>query len=92
VVMLAYLIVRELRRCWSEMDVTVEEGLKRLTTLCAMTLSWPAQGNQVQKIPTPREESARLLEAAGVRLPKALPAGNIRVVTRKRLPAHRKNT
>src|SRR5499426_1361855 len=34
VVMLAYQIIRYLASCWSAFDVTVEEGLHALTTLC----------------------------------------------------------
>jgi transposase len=34
VVMLAYLIRRELSRAWASLDLTVEEGLHQLQTLC----------------------------------------------------------
>lgn len=34
-VMLAYLIRRELSRAWTALDVTVEEGLNQLQTLCS---------------------------------------------------------
>src|SRR5439155_20080811 len=34
VVMLAYQIIRYLASCWSAFDVTVEEGLQALATLC----------------------------------------------------------
>jgi len=91
VVMLAYLIVRELERCWSGFDLTVEEGLDRLGTLSAMTMTMSTNGTKVRKIPAPRQESAQLLEAAGVKLPGALPARDIRVVTRKKLTERRKN-
>ena len=92
VVMLAYLIVRELKRCWAGIDLTVEEGLKRLASLCAMTLAYASDGTQVQQIPRPREESVRLLEAAGITLPEALPGRNANVVTRKKLTKRRKTT
>lgn len=36
VVMLAYLIRRELSKAWTGLNVTVEEGLAQLTTLCSM--------------------------------------------------------
>jgi hypothetical protein len=35
VVMLAYLIRRELSRAWSSLDVNVEEGLRQLQTVCS---------------------------------------------------------
>jgi hypothetical protein len=91
VVMLACLIMRELRRCWAGMDMTVAESLYRLSTLSDMTMIMPLDGAEVQQIPRPREESARLLAAAGVKLPAALPARGIRVVTRKKLPPQRKS-
>ena len=34
-VMLAYLIIAELARRWQELDATVEEGIKALSTICA---------------------------------------------------------
>ena len=35
IVMLAYRIVQELAQRWHNIELTVEEGLKELTTLCA---------------------------------------------------------
>jgi hypothetical protein len=90
VVMLAYLIVRELKRRWTQMDLTVEEGLKRLSSLCAMTIYYSSDGTQVRQIPSPREESARLLATAGITLPDVLPGTSINVVTRKKLTERRK--
>ncbi len=48
VVMLAYQIIRYLASCWSAFDVTVEEGLQALTTLCLIEVApqhawWPAR-------------------------------------------------
>jgi len=73
-VMLAYLIVRALRRAWAAVDVTVEEGLKHLTTLCTQELTLPGRKERVHNIPRPRHLSEKLIRAAGVRLPKALPS------------------
>jgi hypothetical protein len=39
VVMLAYQIIRYLAACWNAFDVTVEEGLHALTTLCLVEVS-----------------------------------------------------
>ena len=85
VVMRALLIIRELRRRWSGMDLTVKEGLDRLSTLGATTASFSPSGHEIQKIPKPRPESAELPAAAGVKLPTVLPKGGIRAVTRKKL-------
>lgn len=89
VVMLAYVIIRELSRAWSRFDLTVEEGISSLETLCAMEVSAKGHGTFC-RIPKPRESSMRLLEAIGVHLPEALPGRKVHVVSRKKLPERRK--
>ncbi len=89
VVMLAYLVVRELCREWSALDVTVQEGLAQLSTLCAMEMKVDGQGTCL-RIPTPRQLSQELLSALEVQLPTVLPHKEIPVVTRKRLTNQRK--
>lgn len=84
VVMLAYLIVRELRKLWNDLDLTVEEGLSQLACLCSIKMRVGAKQTMVQKIPTPDQISSNLLKAAGVTLPKVLPSRDICVVTRKK--------
>ena len=88
VVMLAYVITHYLQHAWSALDLTVEEGLQHLSTLCAMELVSEGQG-VCQVIPTPRPTVAQLLEAADVRLPPALPHLGARVDSRKGLPKRR---
>ena len=90
IVMLAYRIIQELAQRWHNIELTVEEGLKELTTLCAteMVVSGRPCCN---KIPQPRSMVRKLLEAAKVRLPDALPCSGIRVATRKKLIDQRKN-
>ena len=51
VVMLAYLVVRALRRAWAHLNVTVEEGLERLTTLCSQEVTLHRRGATVHRIP-----------------------------------------
>lgn len=89
VVMLAYAIIRELSWAWSPLDLTVEEGISSLATLCAMEVSVKGQGTFC-RIPNPRESSKRLLEAIGIHLPEVLPERKVRVVTKKKLPERRK--
>ena len=89
VVMLAYLIERELRRAWAGLDITVEEGLKRLTTLSSLKVLQKKTGGEAHQIAKPRELSSQLLEAAHVRLPEALPSMGAKVVTRRKLPTRR---
>lgn len=84
VVMLAYKIVQELSKRWREIDITVEEGIKELTTLCAIEIEMNECGNTNQ-IPKPRESIKKLLKAAKVRLPATLPSRGIIVSTKKKL-------
>ncbi len=54
IVMLAYRIVQELAQRWHNIELTVEEGLKELTTLCAteMVVKWQALLQQDPRTPT----------------------------------------
>ena len=89
VVMLAYLLVQELARCWRDLDLTVEEGLEELKSLC--TTQVVVQGRSVlHNIPRPRASVQRLLDAAGVTLPKSIADRGVRVSTRKKLTEQRK--
>jgi transposase len=89
VVMLAYMIVRILRGAWQEFDLTVEEGLNQLSTLCSMQMKVKNQTSCL-KIPRPREKSRQLLKALDIRMPIVLPHRKVRVVTRKKLVERRK--
>jgi transposase len=89
VVMLSYLIVRILWRAWQRFDLTVEEGLKQLSTLCSIEMKVKNQGSCL-KIPRPRETSRQLLKALDIRMPTVLPHRKVRVVTRKNLVERRK--
>ena len=91
VVMLAYLLVQELARCWRDLDLTVEEGLEELKSLC--TTQVVVKGRPVlHNIPRPRASVQRLLDAAQVTLPKSVPDRGVRVSTRKKLTEERKTT
>jgi transposase len=89
VVMLSYMTVRRLRRAWEKFDMTVEEGLNQLSTLCSMEMKVKNQASCL-KIPRPREKSRQLLKALDIRMPIVLPHHNVRVVTRKKLVERRK--
>jgi hypothetical protein len=45
VVMLAYLLRRDLSRAWTSLDITVEEGLHQLQTLCSTEISVEGGGS-----------------------------------------------
>jgi hypothetical protein len=89
VVMLAYLIRRELSQAWTSLDRTVEEGLHQLQTLCATEMKVEG-GASCLRIPTPSPDNAALLKALKINLPGVLPHTNTPVVTRKKLPERRK--
>jgi hypothetical protein len=89
VVMLAYMIRRELSRAWAPFDVTVEEGLDQLKTLCSTEVKVKGGGSCL-RIPTPRPQSRQLLQALGITLPPALPHRDLPVVTRKKLSKNRR--
>ena len=88
-IMLAYIIAFELRRLWREVEVTIEEGIEELASLCATEV---VIGNlSVQTIPRPRATAQMLLEKAGITLPDAIPNRKATVFTRKKLVEERRN-
>ena len=89
VVMLAYVIIRELHRAWGHLGMTVEEGLAHPATLCTMAMRVPGQGTFC-RVPQPRASSQSLLEGVSTHLPEVLAQRKVRVVTRTRLPKRRK--
>jgi hypothetical protein len=88
VVMLAYLIRRDLSQAWISLDATVEEGLHQLQTLCSTEISVDGGGNCL-RIPTPSSATLPFLKALNIQMPKVLPHTGTRVVTRKKLPQRR---
>jgi hypothetical protein len=89
VIMLAYLIARELARRWCEIDATVQEAIDQVGTLCTTEVLIKGRP-RLNQIPHPRPSVARLLTAARVRLPKVLPWKGIQVATKRKLPTRRK--
>ena len=89
VVMLAYLIIAELARCWQGLEVTVEEGIDQLASLCATKLLVKGKV-RCNQIPQPRASLKTLLKAAQVTLPEVLPSKGVNVTTKKKLPPRRK--
>jgi transposase len=89
VVMLAYLIRRELSRAWGSLDMTVEEGLHQLQTLVSTEMKVEGGGSCL-RIPTPSASCRALLKALDMALPDALPHTETPVVTRRKLPERRK--
>lgn len=90
VVVLSYMITRALRQAWAEFDLTVEEGLKQLSTLCSIKVI-VEKNCSCLKIPKPRNKSQELLKALNIAMPTVLPHREVPVVTRKKLPSQRKS-
>ena len=82
VVMLANMIIRELDKAWQHLYLTVEEGLRSLSTLTMLEVSYDEE-RTFQEIPEPRDQNKRMLDGLNISLPKILPRNDARVVTRK---------
>jgi hypothetical protein len=89
VLMLAYLLVQELSRCWRCLDITVEEGLDELKTLCTTQVVVKGK-SRLHNVPQPRDSVAQLLRAAQVELPRKVASRGVQVSTRKKLVEERK--
>jgi transposase len=88
VVMMAYMIVKELSKLWSMIDLKVEEAFNELSTLCLTQMC----NNGVvmcNVIPVPRPSVKQLLDSAQVVLPTVLPSTGVIVATKKKLPENR---
>jgi hypothetical protein len=72
IVMLAFLLRRCLEQAWKNLDLTVEEGIEQLSTLCAQEMILPGQVGFL-RVPTPRPTLQTLFAAANVIPPTVLP-------------------
>ncbi|MCX7020636.1 MAG: IS1634 family transposase [Candidatus Sumerlaeota bacterium] len=89
VIMLAYLLSTELRKLWNHIDITPGEGVKVLDGIHSIELSF--RGKQpVNTIPQPNVIAAKLLNAADIILPDAIPCRGVVVATKKKLAPERK--
>ena len=84
VVMLAYLLMQELGKRWAHLDMTVEEGLDRLNTYCAVEIA-----GVIKVMLRPRADVQSLITAASVTLPAMLPRSKSKVATKRKLPKNR---
>ena len=89
VVMLAYQIVMELSKCWRDLNLTVAEGMLELSSLCMTEVTIRGE-TTINQVPMPRPSVKRLLKAADVIIPQALPYTGTRVYTKKKLVDERK--
>ncbi len=86
---IGYLMIQALRKRWRDIDLTVQEGLDRLASLCVIEVIIAGRPSYNQ-LPTPRDVVRQLFEAADVEVPAALPLAPARVATRQKLPQRRK--
>ena len=89
IVMLAYQLRCELKAAWRNLDITVEEGLKQLSTLSADQISIGDHSGYLS-IPEPRHSLAQLFAACKVNPPTTLPRNKARVATKRKLTSRRK--
>jgi hypothetical protein len=88
VVMLAHRLIQELQHCWAGENLTVEEGLKQLSSLCVTEVIVNGVV-QDQLLPEPRPQVKKLLALARVELPKKLRYTGRIVPTKKNLKQSR---
>jgi len=88
VVMLAYILVRELAHRWIDLDLTVEEGLDQLATLCVTEII-SAGKSRCGSVPEPRPDVAELIARSGIQMPAVIRIHGTKVATKKKLPKSR---
>jgi transposase len=84
VVMLAHRLIQELQQCWAAENLTVQEAIDELSTLCVTEV---VVNNTVkdQLVPEGRAQVKKLIELAKVQMPKKLRYTGSIVATRKQL-------
>jgi hypothetical protein len=91
VVMLSYLIRRRLAKAWADLELTVENGLDSLKTLCLNEITW-GEAPWMLRIPEASELNARLLSRLKVSLPKVLVKNEAKVGMRSKLVKRRSSS
>ncbi len=87
IVMLGYMIIHYVKRYWKEIDFTIEEGVRELSTISADVVR--VADKEISMIPKPRPAGAKLLKALDVVLPKSILHLGVKVATKKKLPERR---
>jgi hypothetical protein len=84
VVMLAHRLIQELQHAWAGENLTVEEGLKQLSSLCVTEVMVNGAVKD-QLLPEPRAQVKKLMELLKVEMPKKLHYTGRIVPTKKHL-------
>jgi len=87
--MLAYSVIHALAKHWRDLDVTIQEGLDQLASLCLTEIHFPNRPVS-HRLPIPRDSVKQLLAAAQVRLPSKVVAAASGVTTKTKLADGRK--
>jgi len=88
--MLALKVRRHLERAWWKLDLTVEEGLVELATLCVTELVHAESGTIVaRQVPEPNARLKQLLDALALTPPTVAPEAEAEVGTRKKIQEER---
>jgi transposase len=88
VVMLAYLLERELDKYWRHLEVIAAEGIDELSSMRGVEIT--IGQTTCQRVPEPRGLNKQLLDAANIKLPEILPLREVHVATRKKLVSERR--
>lgn len=88
IIMIAYLMAYELRRLWRDIDVTIEDAMDELSSICANKIM--IGKTCIHTIPTPRELGQLLLKKAQITLPDVISCSSKSVYTTKKLVEERK--
>ncbi len=89
IVMLALVLQREMERCWSDLDTTVEEGIDELAAIHVQEVYL---GDAcVEHLPIPNKLGKQLLKNLHVQLPSVIPKRISKVDTTKKLQSERIN-
>lgn len=84
VVMLAHMILRELRAGWKNFNKTVEEILEELSLISRNCIKF-SNDYQFDRITMPTEEMQKLLNAVHVKIPTTIEELKVPVVTRQKV-------
>jgi transposase len=88
ITMLSYRLEQFLRKCWKDIDLTVEEGIKKLSKITSVIIK--VRSEKLHRIPKPDKLSEQLLNAVQAKLPGTLPLIENGVDTKTKLQSERK--
>ena len=78
--MLALMITKYLQEKWKDEELTVDEGIDELVSICTMTME--IASHTFNTVPVPRPTGKRLLKRLDIKLPKTVPAKKKDVATK----------